>query len=230
MAQSEQPKAKINGAQVVGSALAAMTSAVLLSTLGVAGTIIGAAAGSLVLTVGGSFYTQHVEASRARVSSAAAAARGMVQQSRVRQADLPPSVVAERAQTEFDEAQAREDGSSWKDAWRRLPWKRLALASVALFTVVMLAISAFELIVDRPVSSFTGGSDTAGRGTSFPFGQGSSTDEGGDEPSSGGADDGVEDQQPDAEQPAPEPTSEPTTPTPTTPAPTAEPTVPAPVE
>ncbi|MDN5756803.1 MAG: hypothetical protein L0H32_13745, partial [Micrococcaceae bacterium] len=51
----------------VGSALGAVTSAVVLSTLGVGGTIIGAALGSLVITVGGSIYSQSLQRTKDHV-------------------------------------------------------------------------------------------------------------------------------------------------------------------
>ncbi|MGC0420320.1 hypothetical protein [Embleya sp. AB8] len=53
---SERRRIDVNVVQVVGSALAAISSAFLLSTLGVAGTVIGAALASVVATVGSALY------------------------------------------------------------------------------------------------------------------------------------------------------------------------------
>jgi hypothetical protein len=54
--ESERRRIDVNAVQVVGSALAAISSAFLLSTLGVAGTVIGAALASVVATVGSAVY------------------------------------------------------------------------------------------------------------------------------------------------------------------------------
>ncbi|MFI6583926.1 hypothetical protein [Embleya sp. NPDC050493] len=55
-AENERRRIDVNAVQVVGSALAAISSAFLLSTLGVAGTVIGAALASVVATVGSAVY------------------------------------------------------------------------------------------------------------------------------------------------------------------------------
>ncbi|KHL12851.1 hypothetical protein CLV56_0127 [Mumia flava] len=63
----------VSPAQVVGSALAAVTSAFAASGLGVAGTLIGAAIGSIVITVGGAFYTNSLRRQGAKIAAAAGA-------------------------------------------------------------------------------------------------------------------------------------------------------------
>ena len=75
MGDEEQPKVGVSWVQVAGSALAAVSSAVLLSTLGVAGTVIGAAVGSVIATVGTSLYTRTLDVSRQQVAAQAAALR-----------------------------------------------------------------------------------------------------------------------------------------------------------
>ncbi len=57
----------LSGAQVAGSALAATTSAVAASGLGVAGTLLGAALGSVVITVGGAVYAHTFRSARRRI-------------------------------------------------------------------------------------------------------------------------------------------------------------------
>src|SRR4051794_13575993 len=59
----------ISAIQLVGGALAAMTSAVIGARLGVAGTVIGAAIGSLVAGVAGSLYTASLRHGKDRLSS-----------------------------------------------------------------------------------------------------------------------------------------------------------------
>lgn len=65
----------INWVQVVAGALAAVSSAVLLSTLGVAGTVIGAAMGSVIASVASAWYSRGLDASRQQVAAQAAALR-----------------------------------------------------------------------------------------------------------------------------------------------------------
>src|SRR5689334_18319190 len=86
MSQQQAPaqsrKVDVSWPQVVASALAAVSSAVLLSTVGVAGTLIGAAVGSVVATVGTAVYRYSLEASRERVAAAQNAALTRVARAR----------------------------------------------------------------------------------------------------------------------------------------------------
>ena len=59
-----------------------MSSAVLLSTVGVAGTIIGAAIGSVVATAGSAIYSYYLRVTRERVAAAQAAALDRVTRAR----------------------------------------------------------------------------------------------------------------------------------------------------
>src|ERR687890_1245594 len=75
MADHSEARLGLSTSQVAGSALAAVSSAVLLSTLGVAGTVIGAAVGSIAATVGSAVYTRTLDVSRQQVAAQAAALR-----------------------------------------------------------------------------------------------------------------------------------------------------------
>ena len=70
---STEGRTGINWVQVIAAALAAVSSAVVLSTLGVAGTIIGAALGSVTASIGAAIYSRTIDASRQQVASQAAA-------------------------------------------------------------------------------------------------------------------------------------------------------------
>ena len=184
----ERPRLEINWAQSAGGALAAVSSAVLLSTFGVAGTLIGAAIGSLVITVGGAIYSYSIRTTRQRVATAqtVAAARIGLAQARVRQAsegvakrsrraaedaveDLAEAEVdLDRAQAVLeDEPEEADERIAWRGVLGGLPWKRVAVGAAAIFVAAMLAILAFELVTGRAVSSYTGGSDPDRR-TSIP--------------------------------------------------------------
>ena len=255
----ERPRLEINWVQSSGAALAAVSSAVLLSTFGVAGTLIGAAVGSLVITVGGAFYTYSIKATKQRVAMAqtVAAARIGLAQAKVRDAS---DAVAERrpgaaddaaddmAEAEVDLDRARtlledelddaEGPPPWRSILRRLPWKRIGLGAVATFVVAMVVIVAFELVTGRAVSSYTGGSDSDRR-TSIPgfggAGGGDDRQETPDDqqPATPGQDDDEEPELPPEEDPDEvDPTVDPTadpTVTPTSPTP-SESELPVPTE
>ncbi|AIJ26545.1 hypothetical protein [Amycolatopsis methanolica] len=63
--ESAEKKSGLSPAQVVASALAAVTAAFLGSTLGVAGTVIGAGVASIVTTVGSEIYLRSLRSTRA---------------------------------------------------------------------------------------------------------------------------------------------------------------------
>ncbi len=146
----------INWLASTGSALGAVSSAVLLSTLGAAGTIFGAALGSLVITVGGSIYTQSLQKTKDRVVNV----RGNGQRSTSSQS--PGSTVVESSN-----APPRSSEDPEELPKKSLPWKRIIGLSVGLFVAVMALILVFELSTGRPVSSYTGGSSDTKTGTTF---------------------------------------------------------------
>lgn len=187
MNDDEKPRLEIDWVKAFAGALAAVSSAVLLSTLGAAGTLIGAAIGSLALTITSAFYQQGLARSRQKLAEAQNVALAKVNraQSEVRRANRASSETATdahlasaeaelasaeeelaEANSELDEATDDADVPGWRERLVLLPWKRIALAAAGLFLVAMLVITAFELLAGRTVSSITGGSDSTG-GTSI---------------------------------------------------------------
>ena len=194
----------MNWVQVIAAALAAMSSAVLLSTLGVAGTIVGAAVGSLTASVGGALYGRGLNASREQVAARAAAVRRVAQARRdvdqavaaMHRGEVGSQTTLLRADEALGEAEqalqasaeqqaaghiagepahdqsvappgdrsiahsSDEQAATEDETARKLPWKRIALVAVAVFFVAMAAITAFELITGRAVSTYTGGTDS----------------------------------------------------------------------
>ena len=187
MTEEQPERVEISWVQVSASALAAVSSAVLLSTVGVAGTLIGAAVGSVVATVGNAVYAHYLSVSRARVAAAQAAALERVTRarsgasavwadSRRNDPDHGPTTTLreeqahdelDRAEHELDEVAGEAPAASWRDAFVDLPWKRIAAVAGGIFVVAMLVIVSFELLTGRAVSTYTGGSDSGGR-TSIP--------------------------------------------------------------
>lgn len=187
MSDDEKPRIEINWVQTMAGALAAVTSAVLLSTFGVAGTLIGAALGSLALTIGNAVYSYSLRLTRERVAAAqsVAAARIGLAQSRV-QGGADTEDLAEvaddldRAQAVLADAAVEDEAvpGGWRAVLSGLPWKRVVALSTAIFVIAMLAILAFELVTGRAVSTYTGGSDEDRR-TSIPgMGAGADRDSG----------------------------------------------------
>lgn len=128
---------------------AAVTVAVLLSTLGAAGTLIGAALGSVVATVSTALYKQGIESSRRRVAEVQAAA-------------LEREAARAHRHSESSEVSTGEvpvPPAPTGNRWAALPWKRLVVLAAVVFLIAVVVISAIELIAGKSVSSITGGTD-----------------------------------------------------------------------
>lgn len=173
----------IDWVKVLAGALAAMASAVLLSTLGAAGTVVGAALGSVIVTVGNSVFSRGIDVSKQGVSAAQAMALRRVTQARSQvgraQQDQHSTGARDRlsaAERELHEAEAElrsthEDPAPatapvtaprWR-GWSALSWKRVALAAAGVFVAAMVVITGFELVSGKAVSQLTGGSTNAPR-------------------------------------------------------------------
>ncbi len=162
--ESEQSRLQINWISSAGGALGAVSSAVVLSTFGVAGTLIGAAVGSLCISIGGSLYAHYLRRTKERVELARLAAL----RARTRAHGRPTAEVIATEQLAADAKTATTEASeSVAQAFRGLPWKRILAATAALFVVSMALIVAFELRAGRTLSSFTGDNDSDRR-TSIP--------------------------------------------------------------
>lgn len=175
---SESKGLQINWLSASGSALGAVTSAVLLSTLGAAGTLIGAALGSLIITVGGSIYSYSLQRAKTGIEKTAERVkipgRGADKAKTTREyapisATSAQEEVPQSAHTESVGADVVDDAvkPSWKQTLRGMPWKRVAALAAGLFAVTMVIILVFELSTGRPVSSYTGGSSSDVTGTTF---------------------------------------------------------------
>ncbi len=263
MSETEvEEKPGINWVQVVAGALAAVSSAVLLSTLGVAGTMIGAALGSVIASVASAWYSRGLDASRQQVAAQAAALKrvsaarskldkavearnrgeagadtGLVQADQAlgeaEQALEQASHLAEGESAEPDGDEVVEpvphDPLYGAEAGRKLPWKRIALISAAIFVAAMVAITIFELTTGRAVSTFTGGSDE-GTGSTVPGVQQAPKEAEeptpGDERPTESEEAAPTDEAEPSEDPTTDPTQDPTTePTVAPTVPTAEPSV-----
>lgn len=167
----QKPKLQIDWLRTIGGALAAVTTAVLLSTLGAAGTLIGAALGSVAVTVSTQLYTQGLARSRETMAKAQETAllKVGIAQAEVRRAgrrqDDTRALDAHLEHADEQLAEAKSDlgdaspaQPGLKDRVLLLPWKRIALLALATFVVVVIVIGGFERLAGRSVSSYTGGS------------------------------------------------------------------------
>ena len=174
MTNDTPEKVQIDWTRAIAGALAAVASAVLLSTLGAAGTIIGAAIGSLVVTVGSAMFARGLSTSKrtlAKAQKGASEKVGIAQAEVLRAARADDTASHDSHLDHADErlAEAREElgeaivatsAVSWRDRLSQLPWKHIGLTTLALFGVTLVVITAFELVAGQSVSSITGGSDS----------------------------------------------------------------------
>ncbi|HWU20711.1 MAG TPA: hypothetical protein VN088_04250 [Nocardioides sp.] len=190
MTKQEEAPPKIDWPSVLAGAGAAVTVAVLLSTLGAAGTLVGAGLGSVVATVSTALYKQALQSSRRKMAEVQATALHRVGQAQqeVRRAAArsdSPTVASDlaRADAHLEGASSElDDGVETEPVepaplsvdpapptaaqvapaggLKALPWRRVALLTAAVFVVAMVAISGFEVLAGRSVSSLTGGTTT----------------------------------------------------------------------
>lgn len=141
-------------AKVLGSALAAVTAAVVTSFAGVAGTVVGAAVVSVVATVGTAAYTHSLNRAKERMRTVQAA------HGRIRAGGAGGSTTTTPAP-----APSR--------TFRLATWA-VAGAAVLVFLLSMGAVSAFELVAGQPLSSLLGRHhDRSGTSVGRVFGGGS---------------------------------------------------------
>lgn len=145
----------LSGTQTIGSALAAVTSALVGSFLGVAGTLIGAALGSIVATVGAALYAR-------TLSSAATVALKKIPQRRT--GGIPADdgdMLAASAPAESDEPRAKRVRSKFTPK----TWIRVGVVSAAAFVVAMVGVTAVEFGTNQPISSLVSSTSSIDGGT-----------------------------------------------------------------
>ncbi len=181
-----------------------MTSAWLASALGVGGTIIGAALGSLVVAISSSFYASTLDRGRTLIVQTDSGTR-IERDSGDEPADDAPGGLAE--------------------AGRRIRWKVVALTTVVILALSGAAMGAYEIVTDKPY-----GSDSGNAKLGNPFGGGNhSSGSGGTEPQD--TSDPEDQQAPQDEEEPTEPTpsaTETTRPTASVPTPSATSVTPRP--
>ncbi len=126
-------KINLNVIQITAAALAAVTTAVLVSRLGAAGTIIGAAGASVITTVGSALYQASLERSRERV-------RSLAQRTR------PSPTSREESRTERAHPAATDVQLGYEHSQRflMLRWGAVTVGALGAFVLAMMVITGFE--------------------------------------------------------------------------------------
>ncbi|HEY6422867.1 MAG TPA: hypothetical protein VIY28_06385 [Pseudonocardiaceae bacterium] len=130
-------KSDLNVAHVAGAALAAVTTAVVGSELGAAGTLIGAAAASVITTVGTTVYQASLERSREKVRTLAQRTRPLSPTQRQSRVEYPPTAP-------FDDNQLAGSTDHRSRQWVTLRWGAMAVGALGAFLVAMVVITGFE--------------------------------------------------------------------------------------
>ncbi|QQR99755.1 MAG: hypothetical protein IPK37_12220 [Austwickia sp.] len=139
IAEEEAERVRPSSAQVIGSAGAAVSAALVASRLGVAGTLIGAAVASIVSTIGAAYYTSFAKRTHAQVrrlgswSPRGSSAAGL-----------------------GSEAPSRNPRFPGRRGW----WVG---AAGAAFLLAVVAITALELGLGHPVSATEQSGTSVGR-------------------------------------------------------------------
>ena len=160
----ENRKLGITPTQVTASALAAITAAFLGSTLGVAGTVIGAGIASLVSTVGSAIYQRSLDRTGSTLRSRVSAFRGTPDTPEV--VDSP--VESSRTHPGFagvlkfeDDSPTRQlrpaSAAAPKAGRRRVRWPVVAGLAAVAFVLGMGVVTAVELLHGGPISGGNAG-------------------------------------------------------------------------
>ncbi|GAB1514780.1 hypothetical protein [Actinophytocola sp. KF-1] len=148
---------RVRISQVLAGALAAVTAALIGSTMGVAGTVVGAGLASIVSTIGGALYLRSIERTTEGVRTVRAKVVGKSGGTTVLVSDEDPDKEPEPPGEEV-EAEPVPGDRPPADR-RRLRWPMLVVASLAAFALGMLAVTGVEWLRGETLSG--------GNGTTF---------------------------------------------------------------
>ena len=135
--------------QLAASVLAAFTAAWLASRLGVAGTLVGAALGSAVVTVTSAFYARTLDKGRTLLVTTAS---GTVIQRRVNEDGEIGETLEQAGEVgPVKGAEFVEDESKG-----RLHWKTIIITTVVVLALALAAISTYELVTGETLDGSKG--------------------------------------------------------------------------
>jgi hypothetical protein len=150
--------AQLSATQVAAGALAAVSSAVVASFFGLAGTLIGAALASVISTVSAALYSNSLQKTNERLRRARGSLTG--RQAPVEQASATPTT-ASAATPATQVLPAHLDPRRAPARRSRPRWTRVAVYAAAVFVMAMGVITGIELIGQKPVAALVGGTETS---------------------------------------------------------------------
>lgn len=140
----------IRFSQVLAGALAAVTAAVLGSTMGVAGTVVGAGLASIVTTLGGALYLRSIQRTKQGVRSV----RNKVV---TRAGGTTVTLIEEGPEPGSDEHTDDEHTDEEQpQATRRVRWPTVVVGSVLAFVLGMMAVTGVEWLRGEQLSGGEG--------------------------------------------------------------------------
>jgi hypothetical protein len=138
--------------EVTGGALAAVTSAVVASSFGLGGTLVGVAVGSVVSSLGAAMYGSWLRRAGGRIAVTRTLVVRTVAGGRNAPDDpaaLPPDLAAELTTTPSVEVAAPTRG--------RIRWQPVAALAALTFVLGLGTLTVAEAFLGRPASGGTGG-------------------------------------------------------------------------
>lgn len=163
----EKPSVSFSLPQILGGALAAVTVAVLGSTLGTAGTVAGAALASVVLSIAGTLYTAGIDRTTKHAHHAIHKGLERVRGGEPTLPDGSPAstsqapsavTVADGKSTGTGAATGSSPGGkrpARNPGRRKLIW-RMGISAVAIFLIAAVAITGWELATGSTLSGTPG--------------------------------------------------------------------------
>lgn len=133
---------EISWFQVAASVLAAVTAAWIASSLGVAGTIIGAAVGSFVVTISTAFYGRTLDKGKTLIVQTSS---GTLVQKAVQDGEIADAF----GQVEEITHSPVERAEIVPDTPRRLHWKTIISTAVVVLGLAYAAMGGYELVTDK---------------------------------------------------------------------------------
>ena len=135
--------------QLAASVLAAVTAAWIASSLGVAGTLVGAAVGSAVVTLTSAFYARTLDKGRTLLVTTAS---GTVIQRRVEE----DGEIAETLDQAAEDAPVKRAEFVPDEPAPRLHWKTIIVTTAVVLALALAAISTYELVAGRTLDGSHG--------------------------------------------------------------------------
>jgi len=149
----------IRFSQVLAAAMAAVTAAVLGSTMGFAGTVVGAGLASIVTTLGGALYLRSIQRTRQSVRTVrdkVVARAGGTSVTLVEERPEPEPGTATEDDTAGEDSEHDTEDGDQPPARAKLRWPVIVVGSVLAFMLGMMAVTGVEWLRGEPLSGGTG--------------------------------------------------------------------------